>query len=61
MKMSAGVQGSVQTASVQTLTEDLGTYYPEPGTFLNQACFLAIFSAVRGRKNAEFLSFWLEF
>ena len=35
MKMSAGVQGSVQTASVQTLTEDLGTYYPEPGTFLS--------------------------
>ena len=34
MKMSAGVQGSVQTASVQTLTEDLGTYYPEPGIFL---------------------------
>ena len=35
MKMSAGVQGSVQTASVQTLTEDLGTYYPVPGTYSN--------------------------
>ena len=35
MKMSAGVQGSVQTASARTLTEDLGTYYPGPGTFLN--------------------------
>ena len=34
MKMSAGVQGSVQTASVQTLTEDLGTYYLESATFL---------------------------
>ena len=28
---------------------------------VQQACFLAIISASRGRKNAEFLSFWLEF
>ena len=28
---------------------------------LNQACFLAIFLACSEQKNAEFLSFWLEF